>query len=244
MADDDEIITLTTLSRKQRRVLGTLLEKAFTTPDQYPLTLKATIAGCNQKSNRDPVSNYDEDAVQQTLDELRELGLVGEVHTEGGRTSRFRHYMRRTRLPEPQLAIMTELMLRGRQQPGELRTRAGRLHDIDSLEKLRVELQGLIDEGLVRANGSLDRRGVEVDHNLYPPGENHEELSELVEEDEPLHRPAMAAASAPARPAVSNRDTSPWESEISRLKEEVAQLRAQLDDLRDQVDDLRRQLGA
>jgi uncharacterized protein YceH (UPF0502 family) len=126
--DDSEKITLTTLSRPQRRVLGTLVEKGLTTPDQYPLTLKAATTGCNQKSNRDPVTEYDEDAVQRTLDELREMGLVGEVHTEGGRAARYRHYMRqKTTITEPQLAILTELMLRGRQQLGELRTRASRM---------------------------------------------------------------------------------------------------------------------
>lgn len=243
VADEQEKITLTVLSRKQRRVLGTLVEKGLTTPDQYPLTIKATTAGCNQKSNRDPVTEYDEDAVQRTLDELRELGLIGEVHTEGGRTSRFRHYMRqKTTLTEPQLAIMTELMLRGRQQLGELRTRASRMHEIDSLEKLRAELQTLMDQGLVRANGSLERRGVDVDHNLYPDGENRDEMTPLSESEEPAERPAPS-------PRISSSSESPGgnvalETEIGRLKDEVAQLREQLGALRDEVSELRRQLGA
>src|SRR6186713_726530 len=105
------------MSRKQRRVLGVLLEKAFTVPDQYPMTLKAVTTGCNQKNNRDPVSNYSEDDVSDTLSALQQMGFVGCLHTEGGRTERYRHYMRRTTtLSEPQLAIMTELLLRGRQQ--------------------------------------------------------------------------------------------------------------------------------
>lgn len=249
MSDDSEKITLTTLSRKQRRVLGTLLEKAFTTPEQYPLTLKATTAGCNQKSNRDPASNYDEDTVQQTLDELRELGLIGELHTEGGRTSRFRHYMRqRTTLTEPQLAIMTELMLRGRQQLGELRTRASRMVDIDSQEKLRTELLTLQDLGLVRSNGSLERRGAEVDHSLYPPGENREEMAPLSEDSDPTPRPTAVSAAPVARSATPSASESgrvaALEAELRDLKDEMSQLREQFAALRDVFDDLRKQLGA
>ena len=248
MLDEHEKITLATLSRKQRRVLGTLLEKAFTTPDQYPLTLKATLSGCNQKSNRDPVSEYDEDVVQQTLDELREMGLVGELHTEGGRAPRFRHYMRqRTILSEPQLAIVTELMLRGRQQMGELRGRASRMVEIDSLEKLRGELQPLLEQGLVCASGSLERRGVEVDHNLYPPGENRDEMTPLTEAEEPAPRPASAPSPVPRATASSGADPgriAALETEMHHLRDEVAQLREQLEAFRDSLDNLRRQLGA
>jgi uncharacterized protein len=249
VADEHEKIPLSALSRKQRRVLGTLLEKAFTTPDQYPLTLKAATTGCNQKSNRDPATAYDEDAVQQTLDELREIGFVGELHTEGGRTSRFRHYLRqRTTLTEPQLAIMTELMLRGRQQLGELRTRASRMVDIDSQERLRTELQTLLDLGLVRTNGSLERRGVDVDHNLYPPGENRDEMTALAEESEPAERsftPAAAIAFRPAAPVSEDRSrVAVLETELSGLKDEIAELREQFAALQDRVDDLRKQLGA
>ncbi len=241
-----EQIPLKHLSRKQRRVLGTLLEKAFTTPEQYPLTLKAAIAGCNQKSNREPVTNYDEDAVQQTLEELREIGFVGVVHTESGRTERYRHYLRhRTSLNERQLAIMTELMLRGRQQPGELRTRAGRMVAIDSLEDLRQELQALLDQGLVRANGPLERRGIEVDHNLYAPGENHEALSAYQEESVSARPVAeMERREAAPRATVSAPRSEGLETAVAALTEQVSDLRQQLAELKDEVADLRRQLGA
>lgn len=251
MADSSmELIPLTTLSRKQRRVLGVLLEKAFTTPEQYPLTLKATTTGCNQKNNRDPVTAYDEDAVQQTLEELREIGFIGVLHTETGRTERYRHYMRhRTRLTEPQLAIMTELMLRGRQQLGELRTRASRMVAIESQDDLRDALQILLEQGLVRANGPLDRRGIEVDHNLYPPGENREALSAYSEEPAPPvpSRPvATASPVADHRPAAAPQDASrvtALESEVERLREELQSLREHFETLSDIVDTLRRQLG-
>ena len=147
------------------------------------MTLKSVTTGCNQKNNRDPVSNYTEDDVLDTLTELQQKGFVGCLHTEGGRTERYRHYMRlKTKLTEPQLAIMTELLLRGKQQPGELRTRASRMVPIDSQETLRQALQALLDAELLVANGQLERRGIEVDHNLYPSGENHDGLSVLADE--------------------------------------------------------------
>ncbi|HVW01423.1 MAG TPA: DUF480 domain-containing protein, partial [Planctomycetaceae bacterium] len=142
---EEQRTPITSLSRMQRRVLGVLLEKGFTTPEQYPLTLKGATTGCNQKNNRDPITNYDEDQVEQVFDELRELGLAAVVHTESGRTARYRHYMRhRFTMSEPQLAILTELLLRGRQSLGELRTRASRMVPIDSLEDLRTALNGLM----------------------------------------------------------------------------------------------------
>ncbi len=161
------------LSKKQRRVLGVMVEKGITTPEYYPMTLKGLTAGCNQKNNRSPLSDYSEDDIAATIDELREIGLAAVVHTESGRTERFRHYVRK-QFPfnEAQLAIMTELWLRGRQTLGDLRVRASRMHAIDSLEQLRDELTALDRQGFVRANGPLAVRGVEVDHTFYKPSEN------------------------------------------------------------------------
>lgn len=246
-----EQIPLSTLSRKQRRVLGVLLEKAFTTPEQYPLTLKATTTGCNQKNNRDPVANYDEDAVHQTLEELREIGFVGVLHTETGRTERYRHYMRhRTKLTESQLAIMTELMLRGKQQLGELRTRASRMVPIESQDDLRDALQALAALGLVRSNGPLDRRGIEVDHNLYPAGENREALSTYEEESPaaPVSTPRpVAPPTAPVErvsaPSVEPTRLNSLAIEMETLRDEVRELRQRLEAMTDTVDELRRQLG-
>lgn len=240
MADSSmEKIPLTQLSRRQRRVLGTLLEKAFTTPDQYPLTLKAVTTGCNQKNNRDPVTNYDEDTVAQTLEELREMGFVGVLHTETGRTERYRHYLRhRTELNERQLAIMTELMLRGRQQLGELRTRASRMVAIDSQDVLRQELTTLLQLGIARANAPLERRGAEVDHDLFPPGENHEPLSTI--SDEPPERAERSTESAPVRREAPSSEAN---SQLADLAEQVRELRQQLAEVKDELADLKRQIG-
>lgn len=249
-----ELIPLKELSRKQRRVLGVLLEKAFTVPDQYPMTPKAITTGCNQKNNRDPISNYTEDDVLDVLNELQKIGFVGCLHTEGGRTERYRHYMRhRTKLTEQQLAIITELLLRGRQQLGELRTRASRMVAIDSQESLRQALQGLIEQEMVLANGQLERRGIEVDHNLYPSGENHDRLTMLADEPDPEPAPAPRMAAAPSyqpqpEPRTSH-DTGAadrigaLESQVRELKDELASVRSEFRDVLDRFEDLRRQLG-
>lgn len=253
---NSELIPLTSLTRKQRRVLGVLIEKAFTVPDQYPLTLKATTTGCNQKNNRDPVTNYDEDDVQETLEELQKLGFVGVVHTESGRTERYRHYMRmRTQWTAPQIAIMAELMLRGRQQLGELRTRASRMSAIDGQEDLRRELQGLMELKLVRSNGPLERRGIEVDHSLYPEGEKHDPLSTFSEvdshDDDSGNGTSHKTVGVGVSRHVSNEATSDasndriesLESELRELKNELSSMRNEIQSLQADVADLRRQLG-
>ena len=248
---------ITELSRQQRRVLGVLLEKAFTTPDQYPLTPKSLTAGCNQKSNRSPVVEYGETQVLDTLDQLRELGLVGEVHTDSGRTSRFRHYMRhRFTLTEPQLAILTELMLRGRQRLGELRTRASRMVPIDSLEQLREELQGLLDMNLLQTTGDLERRGTEVDHNLYRPKENmtlEPDAGPAGDEQPATHAPhasAKHAAHQPELEAAALSRLTDVETALEDLRTENRELRELLEsvqmemsELQNAFEDLRRDLG-
>jgi uncharacterized protein YceH (UPF0502 family) len=175
MNSDEPKNQIRQLSRIQRRVIGVLMEKGFTTPEQYPLTLKAATTGCNQKSNRDPVTSYSEDQVMQALDELREQHLVAEVFTDGGRAARYRHYMRHCfDFSEAQFAIIAELLLRGRQQLGELRTRASRMIRIESQEALRDELSGLQENGFLQSNGPLERRGIEVDHTFYLASENQQ----------------------------------------------------------------------
>lgn len=262
-APDDNHPEVRQLTRSQRRVLGVLVEKAFTTPDYYPLTLKALTSGCNQKSNRDPISNYTEDAVAETCDALREMGLIAVVHTESGRTERYRHYMRkRFTFSEPQLAIITELLLRGRQQLGELRSRASRMVPIENMEQLRSELGGLLEQGFIQASGQLERRGVEVDHTFYLPNEGRE-LAAMPEEAAPATTapaPAAQPAAAPAPPAAAA--TAPLPPDVSErlasierlceelrreklsMAEEIETINTRLEELASSVDDLRRDLGA
>ena len=172
MNSDEPKNQIRQLSRIQRRVIGVLMEKAFTTPDQYPLTLKAATTGCNQKSNRAPVTNYSEGDVQQALDDMREDLLVAEVFSDGGRAPRYRHYMRhKFDFTEAQFAVIAELLLRGKQQLGELRSRASRMVRIESQDQLRQELHDLQEKGFLQSSGPLERRGIEVDHTFYLPNE-------------------------------------------------------------------------
>jgi uncharacterized protein len=233
----DETAAVRELTRAQRRVLGVLIEKGLTTPDSYPLTLKAVTAGCNQKSNRDPVTNYSEDAVEETLDELRQLGLVAVIHTESGRTERYRHFVRK-RYPftEPQLAVMTELLLRGRQQLGELRARASRMTPIDTQEELRESLRQLQDADYVRANGPLERRGIEVDHTLYGPNETIDFVPVAAGEQRPADTTATPTA-------IASGNGRGWQEELAGLREEVEELRAQVTDLSDEISQLKQSLG-
>lgn len=245
MSDNEERPPVRELSAAQRRVLGVLLEKAFTTPEYYPLTLKAVVTGCNQKSNRSPIVNYDEDRAEDILDELRELGLAAVIEPATGRSLRYRHYMRHVfSFSEPQLAILTELMLRGRQTLGELRSRAGRMVSIDSLNALRDELSGLVAEGYVRSSGSLERRGVEVDHGFYLASENRGL------EPMPDAEPEPASPSVPTSPVRAASPPPARDEAIAELKAENQQLRAEVETLQTAVtalegrfDDLCRELG-
>jgi len=246
---DENLPPVRELSRSQRRVLGVLIEKGMTTPDQYPLTLKAATAGCNQKSNREPVTNYSEDDVLRVLDELREMGLVAVVLPSTGRTERYRHFVRkRFTFSEPQIAILAELWLRGRQQLGELRSRASRMVAIDSLDDLRQELQRLLDAGYLQSSGSLERRGIEVDHNFYRATEGQKLEQTSGDEPEPPEMPlsatsATAAVSHPAGEGASSVEVQQLRVRQEELEFEVEQLREQLSDLSTTVETLKRELG-
>ena len=242
-----------TLTRPQRRVLGVLVEKAITTPNQYPLTLKALTTGCNQSSNRDPVVSYNEEQVEGFLDELRGLGLVACIHTESGRTERFRHYVRKNYpFTEPQLAIIAELWLRGRQQPGELRSRASRMAPIESKDALRTELAALMEQGFVQADGPLDRRGVLVDHAFYPPNEAQRmQQRAAAQPATPSHSADAPDQDARAAPTPNPDETGVLRAQIDRLTTgqtdlatEVEALRDKLEQLTDELTELRRALGA
>lgn len=228
--EEKKLLNITELSKPQRRVLGVLLEKAFTTPDQYPLTLKAITTGCNQKSNRDPISNYSESQVFETLESLREIGVAAVIHSESGRSERYRHYMRhRFNFTEPQLAILTELWLRGRQTMGELRGRASRMVPIDSLDQLRIEFKGLLDQKYVQSNGSIERRGIEVDHNWYKESEGKTLGFESSPDREPLERDVPPRE----QPAVKTDS-----SELSTLRDSITQLQIENQALKQQVETL------
>ena len=132
------------LDAVERRVLASLLEKEITTPDYYPLTLNALLAACNQKSNREPVMELDEDAVRAALRSLEEKGLAGMARGEG-RVARFEHRMEILNLGRRESAVLCTLLLRGPQTPGELRGRSERMHRMEELDEVQLVLQKLME---------------------------------------------------------------------------------------------------
>lgn len=154
------------LSPPQRRVLGVLIEKAKTTPDAYPLSLNALTNGCNQKSNRAPQMNLSQDDVQNAVDELRHMGAAMEVQGSG-RVPKYRHQAYEWfGVDKIEIAVLTELMLRGEQTVGELRGRANRMSAIADVTALRLILNLLIEKGLAMSL-TPEGRGQVVSHKLY-----------------------------------------------------------------------------
>ncbi len=162
------------LPYRQRRILGVLMEKARTTPDAYPLSLNGIVTGCNQKSNRHPTMDLSSEQVEDELEKMRAAGTVAEIQG-GSRVAKYRHfgydYMG---VKGAEAAIMTELLLRGEQTVGELRTRASRFEPIADLATLQGLLDSLSSRGLVVALTPAGR-GQLITHNLYLP----EELARL-----------------------------------------------------------------
>jgi uncharacterized protein len=165
----------TLLNRLQRRVLGVLVEKSKTTPEAYPMTLNALTNGCNQKNNRSPLMNLTPDEVSSTLDSLRGLGAVMEVHGDG-RVPKYKHqFYDWLGVDRPESAVMTELLLRGQQTLGELRARAARMEPaIGDLNQLKPIIDSLLAKGLMMELTPAGR-GQVISHALY----QHEELAKV-----------------------------------------------------------------
>ncbi|HEV2296426.1 MAG TPA: YceH family protein [Tepidisphaeraceae bacterium] len=202
------------LNPAEARVLGVLIEKALTTPEQYPLSLNALVAGCNQKSNRDPVLSMTEDETFDALESLRGKQLVVRVDVANSRVHRYKHMAGETlRARTAEVAILAELLLRGPQTMGELRGRASRMHPLDSLDLVKDMLRALTErpEPLVRqvppSPGSRAERFIQL---LCP------DLHRL---DSPASAPSNAAA--PPQPVVSPELVG----RLERLEDEVATLR-------------------
>jgi len=250
-----------------RRVAGVLAEKAKTTPDVYPMSLNAICTGCNQKSNRFPLVQFEPDEVEESLDRLREIGAVGLV--EGyGRVQKYRHYLYEwLGVDKVELAVMTELLLRGDQTVGELRGRASRMEPIADLAALQQVLNTLKSKGLVIFL-TPEGRGQVVSHALYLPREleilrgkyQAGRSSDPAGADSSSFAPA---AHAPLPAAVSSSAPSPvprqhsdnamesMRRELSDLKTLVLNLQRELDEVRnaqskttDEVLALKEALGA
>jgi len=205
------------LNSHEARVLGVLIEKELTTPDGYPLSINATVMGCNQKSNRDPVSDYSEAEAVVALTGLMAKHLVGRSMPAGSRVEKYRHTAREALgISAAECAVLAELLMRGPQQPGELRARASRMTPLATQEELAGVLATLSQKGLAR---NLGRRA----------GERAERWGQtLAPEAQPAETSAAPEAAAPstttpARPALEQR--------LAELEERVAALERTLADL-------------
>jgi hypothetical protein len=237
-------------------VLGVLVEKAKTTPDVYPMSINAIRTGANQKNNRHPLMELENDDVEQSLDRLRGLKAVSEVQGDS-RVPRYRHLLYDwLGVDKLELAVMAELLLRGAQSEGDLRAHAARMEPIADLETLRTIVAALKTKGL--AIGLTPHgRGHVVTHALY----QEQELEKLRAEyrgrgDEAAaaehHAPAAEHRPAPAapaqRPSPSGQPTaaaaagSELSAAVAALRSEVATLRDDLDRAREELDRVRREV--
>lgn len=221
------------LSARQRRVLGTLIEKSKTTPDAYPLTILALTTGCNQKSNRNPTNNYSQEQIEESVDHLRAIGAAAIVQGNG-RVPKVRHYAYQwLGLSKVEAALMTELLLRGEQTLGELRTRASRMEPIADLNELQKLLADLQSRDLILYLTPAGR-GQVVTHNLYQDTEKLElqqkyagytgSASEVTNESEDESDPDP-------KPKRSNTG-----SPVEELRTLVEQLQSRIKYLEDQLD--------
>jgi uncharacterized protein YceH (UPF0502 family) len=235
----------TPLSPRERRVVGVLVEKAKTTPEYYPLTVAGLVSGCNQKSNRDPVTNYDQDDVEEILHALRKKGAV--ILIEGtGRAPRWKHLLYDwLKVSKVELAVLAELLLRGPQTEGDLRARASRMEPLPDLASVQAVLEALAPRSLViYLSPPGQKRGVFVTHGLYPADEaakvRQAYASRLASDDEETPARLSAArvdlAAAAAAPA--------WATEIAALRSDVEKLQSAVAALAAEVRELKSALGA
>jgi uncharacterized protein len=222
------------LTPAEVRVLGCLVEKQWTTPDQYPLTRNALVLACNQSTNRDPIVSYDETLVAETLFGLQEQGLTRTVHMPGARVPKHRHVIDEAwGVDRPQLALLSVLMLRGPQTPGELKIRAERLHGFRTPEDVEAtlgELAARSDPFVQR----LERR----------PGQKEARWAHLLEGATPVADPYAEPASArhldgPSSRASTGGGAGRDRDEVARLSDEVARLTAELAALRSDFEQFR-----
>jgi uncharacterized protein YceH (UPF0502 family) len=209
------------LSPNEARVIGCLIEKQITTPDQYPLSLNALVNACNQKSNRDPVMSAGEAEIQTILDHLIRKHLVIEKSGFGSRVPKYQHRFCNTefgslKFTPQETAIVCELLVRGPQTPGELRTRAARMASFSEVGQVETALESLCSRAdgpfVVRLPREPGRRDSRYAHLFSGP------VAVPADTEEAMPGAAMAPAPAPSR--------------LERLEEEVRQLQEELKDIK------------
>jgi uncharacterized protein YceH (UPF0502 family) len=207
------------LTEVEARVLGALIEKEITTPDYYPLSMNALLNACNQKSNREPVTELDEDSVRQALHGLDDKGLGGAVRGSDSRVTKYEHrFSEAYNLGRREVAILCVLLLRGPQTPGELRGRTERLYSFDELSDVQSTLQKLMDRDppMVRI---LPRQ----------PGTKESRYLHLFCGD--TYVPSSTVEHSSVRTGVDEERVLSLEAQITELKREVAELREMVEKL-------------
>jgi uncharacterized protein YceH (UPF0502 family) len=198
------------------RVLGCLLEKQRTTPDQYPLTLNALRLACNQATNRDPVVDYHEETIRGAVARLRRRDWVRFASGQGSRAAKYRHLLDEAlKLDHAELAVLTVMLLRGPQTPGELKGRTERLHPFASLAEVEETIERLIERGLAER---VARR----------PGQKEDRFGQLLGATQGTDPPVARERAPEAEDATQGTDPSvaSLEERVARLEREVAELRA------------------
>jgi len=207
----------------EARVLGSLVEKDITTPDYYPMSLNALINACNQKNNREPVMNLDEDAVRQALAGLQDKRLAGPARGADSRVSKYEHRLQEVfNFSRPEIAVIDVLLLRGPQTSGELRGRTERLYRFEELSDVQATLQRL-----------AQREPPLVTMLPRQPGTKEARFAHLFSG-------AVESYDAANSPTASAAQTSDGDR-IARLEEELAELRREMADLRQQLAEFRKQ---
>jgi len=214
------------LTPAQARVLGALVEKEVTTPDYYPLSLNALINACNQRSNREPVMNLDEDDVRQALHGLEAKGLAGRARNADGRVTKYEHWLGEAfNFSRAETALLCVLLLRGPQTPGELRGRTERLHTFEEIADVLAGIQKLMDREpplaavLPRQPGTKEARYA---HLLSGPVES----IQFVSAPDPSHSPNAGPDSSALQERVENLETV-----VDELRRQVAELNQKIDNL-------------
>jgi uncharacterized protein YceH (UPF0502 family) len=212
------------LSAAQARVLGALVEKEVTTPDYYPLSMNALVNACNQRSNREPVMDLDEEAVRQALHGLEDLRLAGRARGADGRVTKYEHWLGEAfNFNRAETALVCVLLLRGPQTPGELRGRTERLHRFDEIGEVLAGLQKL-----------MEREPALVAVLPRQPGTKESRYAHLLSG-------AVETAAFAAEPELVRREAGEdagQEERIAQLEATVAELRQEVVALRQKIDDL------
>lgn len=214
-----------TLNNIEVRVLGSLVEKELTTPEYYPLSLNSLTNACNQKSNRDPVMALSEEEVVRALDSLR-FKQLSVISADGGRVPKYRHLLaEKLGLVPAEQAVLCELLLRGPQTVGELRTRCERMHPFGDLAAVEAVLQEL-----------MERESPMIALMARQPGRKEGRYAQLFSE-----LPESGAEGVESAPEAARQRVNAENERVAKLEEEMDVLRVEVADLRQLVEEFKKQ---